>query len=63
MPLNCNTSFIDPPKKRPDGLTIVGWGYNPDGYDEAWIATIPEPTTLLLLGFGGLALRRKRRAK
>ena len=44
-----------------DGLTIVGWGYNPDGYTEAWIATIPEPGTLFLFGLGGLALLRKRR--
>ncbi len=43
-----------------DSLTIVGYGINPDGYTEAWIATIPEPATLLLLGFGGLILSRKR---
>jgi uncharacterized membrane protein len=29
-----------------DGTTIVGVGFNPDGWTEAWIATIPEPTTL-----------------
>jgi hypothetical protein len=44
-----------------DGLTIAGCGINPDGYDEAWIATIPEPGTLFLFGLGALALRRKRR--
>ena len=43
-----------------DGSTIAGYGYNPDGYEEAWIATIPEPATLLFLGLGGLFLRRKR---
>ncbi|MHC4112277.1 MAG: hypothetical protein ACYSUY_14485, partial [Planctomycetota bacterium] len=26
-----------------DGVTIVGNGINPDGYSEAWIATISEP--------------------
>lgn len=45
-----------------DGLTFVGGGINPQGYSEAWIATIPEPSTLLLFGFGGLALLRRRRA-
>lgn len=30
------------------GLKIVGYGSNPDGYTGAWIATIPEPSTLLL---------------
>jgi len=31
-----------------DGQTIVGWGYNPSGNPEAWIATLPEPVTLSL---------------
>ena len=44
-----------------DGLTYVGNGTNPNGNPEAWIATIPEPTTLFLLGLGGMALLRKRR--
>ena len=44
-----------------DGLTIVGYGENPDGYNEAWVATIPEPATLLLLGLGAMMLRRKRK--
>jgi probable HAF family extracellular repeat protein len=43
-----------------DGLTIVGNGINPFNSPEAWIATIPEPCTLLLLGLGGLVLQRKR---
>jgi hypothetical protein len=45
-----------------DGLTLVGNGINPSGQTEAWIATIPEPTTICLLGFGGFWLLRKRRA-
>ena len=46
-----------------DGLTIVGWGTNPDGFREAWIAVVPEPSTALLLacGLAGLAVRGKRR--
>lgn len=44
-----------------DGLTIVGYGENPSGDLEAWIATVPEPSTLLLFGLGGLALVRKRK--
>jgi len=43
-----------------DGLTFVGSGLNPSGYREGWVATIPEPGTVLLLGLGAVVLRRKR---
>lgn len=43
----------------PDGLTIVGGGINSDGNTEAWIAEIPEPATLFLLGLGSVFLRRR----
>jgi probable HAF family extracellular repeat protein len=36
-----------------DGRTIVGTGRH-SGRDEAWIATIPEPSSLVLLGLGGI---------
>jgi len=50
-----------------DGNVIVGWGHNPMGQTEAWIATIPEPSTLVLLSIGALVLtvacwRRRRKA-
>ncbi len=46
-----------------DGLRIVGYGVNPSGQREAWLATLPEPATLSLLALGGLVavLRRRRR--
>jgi hypothetical protein len=45
-----------------DGLTIVGNGINPDGVEEGWIATIPEPATIILFALGGVILRRTRDA-
>ena len=46
------------------GLTIAGGGINVDtsvGGQTTYTAT-PEPATMLLLGLGGLVLRRRRRA-
>jgi hypothetical protein len=47
-----------------DGNTIVGDGIDPNGLTEGWIATIPEPTTdlLVMAGVLGLAMARRRRA-
>jgi probable HAF family extracellular repeat protein len=39
-----------------DGRTIVGTGENPAGNPEGWIATIPEPSTLLLAALSAAAL-------
>jgi probable HAF family extracellular repeat protein len=44
-----------------DGRTIVGYGTNPGGGTEAWMAHIPEPTTLGLFVLVGLAVLRHRR--
>ncbi len=44
-----------------DGNTIVGCAYNPDGYLEAYVAHIPEPTTLGLLGVGTAMVWNRRR--
>jgi uncharacterized membrane protein len=36
-----------------DGSTVVGFGINPDGQTEGWVATVPEPGTFTLLAIGG----------
>ncbi|MCK4626194.1 MAG: PEP-CTERM sorting domain-containing protein [Phycisphaerae bacterium] len=44
-----------------DGLTFAGAGYHPEGYDEGWVATIPEPATMSLLAVGAVALLKRKR--
>jgi uncharacterized membrane protein len=42
-----------------DGKTIVGWGVNPDGNTEAWIAhvsPVPIPGAMWLLSSGLISL-------
>jgi probable HAF family extracellular repeat protein len=39
-----------------DGRTIVGIGRNPTGQEQAWVATVPEPSSLLLAALGTVAL-------
>ena len=39
-----------------DGMAIVGYGTNPSGFREAFIAVIPEPSTALLLAMGLVGL-------
>ncbi len=49
-----------------DGNTIVGFGTNPDGYQEAWIATVPEPATITLAATGlacAIAVGRRKRQR
>lgn len=43
-----------------DGRTITGWGLNPSGNYEAWVAVIPEPGTLTLVLFSVLTCTRRR---
>jgi hypothetical protein len=46
-----------------DGLTIVGYGTNPSGSPEGWIAVIPEPSSALLFVSGLALLACKRNSK
>jgi uncharacterized membrane protein len=39
-----------------DGTAIIGYGTNPYGQTEAWIAHIPEPTSMMLVVAGLLAM-------
>jgi len=61
--------FEYPMAISPDGLTIVGDGINPAGDREAWMVVIPEPSTLVLSGVGGLVFlawcsgRNRRRSR
>ncbi len=46
-----------------DGRTIVGWGFNPAGQTEAWVATVPEPSSLFLAILGAPAVLLWRRMR
>ena len=46
-----------------DSTAIVGWGVNPDGFSEAWIALIPEPASGALFSLGLAAISTARRVR
>ena len=46
----------DPTGISADGRTIVGEGIDPQNHNQAWVATIPEPSTIVLAALGVLAL-------
>lgn len=43
-----------------DGLTIAGNGVNPSGKQEAWVVTVPEPTSAIMLLCGAAICLRCR---
>jgi probable HAF family extracellular repeat protein len=45
-----------------DGRTLVGYGTDPAGNTEAWIATIPEPASAVVFAIATFALLQTRRA-
>jgi uncharacterized membrane protein len=42
-----------------DGKTIVGFGINTQGQTEAWVAVVPEPVGVWVLGVAALCLMRR----
>jgi len=44
-----------------DGQSIVGFGTNPDGNTEAWMARIPEPSTISFMLLVCLVVNRRAR--
>lgn len=57
-------TLIDVSGISADGTRIVGYGINPSGQQEAWLAVVPEPGTgvLVLTGLLGIAGQRRRSA-
>ncbi|MCL2329792.1 MAG: PEP-CTERM sorting domain-containing protein [Phycisphaerae bacterium] len=46
-----------------DGTVIVGYGMNPLGQAEAWIAVIPEPSSAALLAVAAMSFLSRRRCR
>lgn len=46
-----------------DGLTIVGYGSNPSGAREAYVAYLPEPGSVVVLAIGCVAAMGRRKHK
>jgi hypothetical protein len=42
-----------------DGLTIAGIGFDPEGNQQAWVASIPDPSSVWIV-LTGLAVGRRR---
>jgi uncharacterized membrane protein len=45
----------------PDGMTIVGNGLNPQGQQEGWVISIPEPSAAAAVLMAAFAVRRRLR--
>lgn len=43
-----------------DGSVLSGWGYNPAGQADVWVAVVPAPGPLALAACGGLLCSRRR---
>lgn len=54
-------TLVDATGVSGDGLTIVGNGIDPTGHAQAWMATIPEPSTWAMALIGGIFLLAARR--
>jgi uncharacterized membrane protein len=45
-----------------DGTTLVGMGIDPSGQTEGWVAVVPTPASIMVLGGAAVVLGRRKRA-
>jgi hypothetical protein len=56
-------TLAEPTGISADGTVVVGYGTNPAGATEAWLAVVPEPSTAAVLLIPAVALVAGRSAR